>query len=114
MQAITWNMPGLRGFSPVASVYVFMPLGVHFTSEVLYSFTNVAVSFSMSCGFSYFTPSSPASFVILDSTASVPLWSLSVTVTTTWYNAWDALTPGFKVLSASDSQISYVYVPGFV
>ena len=87
VQAIMWNMPGLRGFSPVASVYVFVPLGVHFTSEVLYSFTNVAVSLPMGCGVPYSTPLSPASFVILDSTVSVPLWSLSVTVTTTWYNA---------------------------
>ena len=78
-------MSGLRGFSPVVSVYVFVPLGVHFTSEVLYSFSNFAVLLSMSS--SHFTPSSSNSFVITDSTVSVPLWSLSVTVTTTWYNA---------------------------
>ena len=84
---MTWNMSDLSGFSPVASVYVFVPLGVHFTSRVSYSFTNDAVSFSTSCGFSYLTPSSSASFVILDFTVSVPLWPSSVTVTTTWYNA---------------------------
>ena len=87
VQAITWNIPDLRGFSPVASVYVFVPLGVHFTSVVSYSFTNVAVSFPMVCGSAYFTPSSPASFVILDFTVSVPSWLSSVTVTTTSYNA---------------------------
>ena len=85
VQTITWNMSGLRGFSPVVSVYVFVPLGVHFTSEVLYSFSNFAVLLSMSS--SYFTPSSSNSFVILDFTVSVPLWLSSVTVTTTWYNA---------------------------
>ena len=81
---------------------------------VSYSFTNFAVSFPMVCGSAYFAPSSPASFVILDFTVSVPSW---LCVGYRHHDLVQRLTRSRRVsgwLSSSDSQIWYVYVPGFV